>query len=59
VFGDIDAISPPERGLMETAEIRKAIVWGCGAFILTEIHPVSIMTGLIITLIASVIGALN
>jgi hypothetical protein len=44
---------------METAEIRKAIVWGCGAFILTEIHPVSIMTGLIITLIASVVGALN
>ena len=39
--------------------MRKAIIWGVGAFILTEIHPVSIMTGLIITLIASVLGAFN
>jgi hypothetical protein len=44
---------------MEAADIRKAVVWGVGAFILTEIHPVSVMTGLIITLIASVVGALN
>ena len=44
---------------MEAAEIRKAIVWGVLAFVVTSIHPVSIKTGLIITVIASVIGALN
>jgi len=44
---------------MEAADIRKAIVWGVLAFVVTSIHPVSIKTGLIITVIASVIGALN
>jgi hypothetical protein len=53
------ATSPQERELMEPSDIRKAIVWGVGAFILTVIHPVSLMAGLIITVIASVVGALN
>jgi hypothetical protein len=44
---------------MELRDLRKAVVWGCGAFILTEVHPVSVMTGLILTLIASIVGALN
>jgi hypothetical protein len=44
---------------METSEIRKAIVWGVGAFLVTEVHPVSVMTGLLLTLIASIVGALN
>jgi hypothetical protein len=44
---------------MELRDLRKAVVWGCAAFIITEIHPVSVMTGLIITLVASIVGALN
>ena len=44
---------------MEFSDLRKAVIWGLAAFVLTSIHPVSVKTGLIITLIASVIGALN
>ena len=44
---------------MEPAEIRKAVVWGVAAFILTVVHPVSVEAGLIITVIASVIGAVS
>lgn len=44
---------------MEPREIRKAVVWGVAAFILTIVHPVSIEAGLVITVIASVVGALN
>jgi len=44
---------------MEPKVIRKAVVWGAAAFILTVIHPVSFKAGLIITVIASVIGAIN
>jgi len=44
---------------MEFRDFRNAIVWGLLAFILTSVHPVSVKTGLIITLIASVIGAVN
>jgi len=44
---------------MEPSEIRKAVVWGVAAFILTVIHPVSVEAGLILTVIAAVIGALN
>lgn len=44
---------------MEFRDFRNAIVWGLLAFILTSIHPVSVKAGLIITVIASVIGAFN
>ena len=44
---------------MELKDLRNAIVWGLLAFVVTSIHPVSVKVGLIITLIASVIGALN
>ncbi len=44
---------------MESRAVRKAVIWGAGAFIVTIVHPVSITAGLVITVIASVIGALN
>jgi hypothetical protein len=44
---------------MEPSDLRKSVVWGVTAFFITEVHPVSVMAGLIITVIASVIGALN
>lgn len=44
---------------MEPREIRRAVVWGVAAFILTVVHPVSPAAGLVITVIASVIGAVS
>lgn len=44
---------------MEPSDIRKAVVWGVAAFVLTVVHPVSIQAGLVITVIASVIGAVS
>ena len=44
---------------MELRDLRKAVVWGVLAFVVTSVHPVSIKVGLIGTVVASVVGALN
>jgi hypothetical protein len=44
---------------MEAADIRRAVWWAVGAFIATEVHPVSAGWGLLITAIAAVIGAIS
>jgi hypothetical protein len=44
---------------MDSYAIRKAVLWGVAAFILTVIHPFSVRNGLIITIVASFIGALG
>jgi len=44
---------------MELRDLRKAVVWGVLAFVVTSVHPVSIKVGLIVTVVASVVGALN
>ena len=44
---------------MEFSDLRNAVIWGVAAFVLTSIHPVSIKVGLLITVVASVVGALN
>ena len=44
---------------MEFSDLRNAVIWGLLAFVITSIHPVSVKAGLIVTLVASVVGAIS
>jgi len=44
---------------VELADIRKAVYWGVGALVVLNAHPTGLLWQLIITIVASVAGAIT
>lgn len=41
---------------MDLRDIERAVIWAVGAFVLALIHPISLLAGLVITMITAVLG---